>query len=209
MRLGLVTDIHNDASKLARALAALERAGIDQLVTLGDTVDAFMPMHGAPEVAELLGRHQALGVWGNHDFCFCPGFGPLDQELVGRFQPVVLDAMARMQSHLLIDGALFTHRECFADPFDALELWGIRDGRLDLEAIAVQALAHHPARWQFLGHYHRWWAASSSGRLDWDGGAPLRLDRRGRYVIVLAPVLEGWCALLDTSEAVLEPIRSG
>jgi Icc-related predicted phosphoesterase len=46
MRIGLVTDIHNNADALSRALTALEARGIDLLVTLGDTCDVFFPEGG-------------------------------------------------------------------------------------------------------------------------------------------------------------------
>ena len=71
MRIGLVTDIHNDADALSRALAALEARGIDLLVTLGDTCDVFLPDGGIVEVATMLQERHAVGVWGNHDFVLC------------------------------------------------------------------------------------------------------------------------------------------
>ena len=41
MRLGLVTDVHNHAAELAAALAAFQDRGVDRVVTIGDTCDAF------------------------------------------------------------------------------------------------------------------------------------------------------------------------
>ncbi len=61
MRIGLVTDIHNEADLLSRALAALEARGIDLLVTIGDTCDVFMPEGGTVEVATLLQERAQSG----------------------------------------------------------------------------------------------------------------------------------------------------
>ena len=71
MRIGLVTDVHNHAAELAGALAAFRTRGVDQVVTIGDTCDAFGRGDGAGEVASLLDGCSAVGVWGNHDFTLC------------------------------------------------------------------------------------------------------------------------------------------
>jgi hypothetical protein len=63
MRLGLVTDVHNHAAPLARALDLFSAHGVDQVVTIGDTFDAFAHEEGAAEVATLLHGRRAVGVW--------------------------------------------------------------------------------------------------------------------------------------------------
>lgn len=54
MLLWLVTDVHNQAANLARALGLFRAHGVEQVVTIGDTCDAFAPPEGAAEVARLL-----------------------------------------------------------------------------------------------------------------------------------------------------------
>ena len=94
MRIGLVTDIHNEADLLSRALAALEARGIDLLVTIGDTCDVFLPEGGTVEVATLLQERRAVGVWGNHDFVLCRD---VDCRYLARYAgSPVLDFMAGM-----------------------------------------------------------------------------------------------------------------
>ena len=94
MRLGLVTDVHSHATELARALALFRQHGVDQVVTLGDTIDAFARSPGAAEVAELLLEANAIGVWGNHD---CTLRGEISDTVRARFPEVCLTFMARME----------------------------------------------------------------------------------------------------------------
>src|SRR5262245_30424091 len=156
MRLGLVTDVHNHAAELAAALAAFRDRGVDQVVTIGDTCDAFGRGDGAAEVAALLDGCSAIGVWGNHDFTLCRDVPAAVRD---RYSPLVLDVMARMQPRLVIGDCHFSHREASVDPHDTAQLWDISDGPLDLMERAGLAFGAVDRRWQFVGHYHRWWAA--------------------------------------------------
>jgi predicted phosphodiesterase len=71
MKLGLITDIHNDAIRLRQALELLADRKVDQIISIGDTFDPLADPAGMEEVAELLTAHRVHGVWGNHDFIFC------------------------------------------------------------------------------------------------------------------------------------------
>lgn len=138
MRLGLVTDIHNHAAELAAALAAFRDRGVDQVVTIGDTCDAFGRGDGAGEVASLLDRCSAVGVWGNHDFHLCRD---VSGAVRGRYPPVVLDVMARMGPRLVLGDCHFSHKESSVDPHDVTQLWDIGDCPLDLMKRATSAFA--------------------------------------------------------------------
>jgi predicted phosphodiesterase len=202
MRIGLVTDIHNQAAELERALAALLEHGVERIVTLGDTCDAFAPAEGAASVVAQLRAAGAIGVWGNHDFTLCR---IVPESVRRRYDPAVLEFMAGMQPWLEIDDCRFSHEEPYVDPHDPLQLWSI-DEDLDLLDRANRSFAAAPHRCFFLGHYHRWLVATPLGRIDWAGRAPLVLEKSQRYFVVIAPVMLGWCAVLDTSAAVLHPI---
>jgi hypothetical protein len=204
MRLGLVTDIHNDAVNLARALALFRTSAVDQVVTIGDTCDAFSKGDGADEVAALLDAVGAVGVWGNHDFSLCRD---VPERIRARSSAFVLKMMARMEPRLIIGDCHFSHKESTVDPFDVLQLWNVSEHRLDLAEKAQQAFATVTSAWQFVGHYHRWWAATPTGPLDWTGTEPLHLETGERYFIVVAAVMNGWCGILDTEEGVLTPLR--
>ncbi|MBN8604253.1 MAG: metallophosphoesterase family protein [Planctomycetes bacterium] len=71
MQLGLLTDIHNDAKQLRRAIEILLQSGVEQFVMIGDSFDPLADPEEISEVAELLMAHPTQGVWGNHDFAFC------------------------------------------------------------------------------------------------------------------------------------------
>lgn len=204
MRLGLVTDVHNHAAELAAALAAFRARGVDRVVTIGDTCDAFGRGDGAGAVAALLAGCSAVGVWGNHDFTLCRD---VPAEVAARYPPAVLDVMARMEPRLVVGDCYFSHKESSVDPHDVAQLWDVSDRPLDLMERARLAFAAADSRWQFVGHYHRWWAATPGGPTGWAGGGPLRFEPGQRYFVVVAPVCEGWCGILDTDVGRLEPLR--
>jgi len=191
MRLGLVTDIHNHATELRAALAAFRDRGVEQVITLGDTCDAFARSDGAGEVAALLGDCGTIGVWGNHDFTLCRN---VPSEARDRYPSVVLDVLARMEPWLVVGGCHFSHRESSADPHDFEQLWGISERPLDLMERAFHAFAAVETTWQFVGHYHRWWAATPAGPLSWGGSGLLRFQPGHRYFVVVAAVCDGGAA---------------
>lgn len=207
MRLGLVTDIHNRAAELSAALSAFRARGVDRVITMGDTCVVFDRGGGSTAVAALLADCSAVGVWGNHDFTLCRKVPSIVRE---HYPPAVLHMMARMEPRLLIADCYFTHKESAVDPHDVSQLWDIaNDGPVDLMEKARLAFAAVNCKWQFFGHYHRWWAATPSGPIDWAIGEPLQFKPGPRYFVVVAPVCEGWCAILDTKQWSLEPIRCG
>jgi predicted phosphodiesterase len=203
MRLGLVTDVHSQAAELARALALFRERRVDQVVTIGDTIDAFAPPEGTGEVAELLLQANAVGVWGNHDFALR---GDVSAAAKARFPQAVFAFMARMQPSLVLGNCHFSHKEGSVDPYDAAQLWEVSDRPLDLVARAALGFQAVRQSWQFVGHYHRWWAAMPSGQAVWEGGEPLLFSPMERYFVVVGPVCEGWCGLLDLENSLLEPL---
>ena len=74
MRIGLITDIHANIAALEAVLGALDRAGVDQIVCLGDIVG-----YGAdPEACCNRVRERAqLTLLGNHDAGICGRIDPL------------------------------------------------------------------------------------------------------------------------------------
>jgi predicted phosphodiesterase len=207
MRIGLVTDIHNDADLLSRALVALSARGVDCLVTLGDTCDVFLPDGGIVKVASMLQARNAVGVWGNHDFVLCRNVD--ERYLTGYAGSPVLDFMAGMLPTLVVGNCHFSHLEPLGDPHDVAHLWSLKEKPFDLMELAAQSFAAVDHRLLFIGHYHRWWAATPEGKLDWEGDRPLELAADQRYFVVVGPVLGGWCGLIDTDAGVLLPIRIG
>ncbi len=203
MRLGLVTDIHNHAPQLARAIALFQQHGVDQVLTLGDSCDAFCFPDQVAETARLLHSSRAIGVWGNHDFCFCRDFDVLDRS---KYPESVLEVMSTMQPRLEIEHCLFSHKNAAVDPFDVAQLWDFGDENRDLWSKASAGFRASPSRWQFVGHYHRWWAATEDGPLDWHGTETLKFAPGQRYFIVVAAVMNGSCAILDLDAAELQPL---
>ncbi len=205
MRLGLITDVHNDARRLSLALNALRASGVDQVITMGDTFDPLAKSEGIAEAVELLEEHKVIGVWGNHDICLCDEIPEL---YLQRFPEPMFRYLESIRPRLEIEHIIFSHREVYVDRHDVVELWDLNGEEIDHLARAQKALTDQRySRQLFVGHYHQWMAFASSGPLDWKGTESLKLSLDQRYFIVVAAVCDGWCATLDTDNQVLEPIR--
>jgi predicted MPP superfamily phosphohydrolase len=204
MRLGLVTDIHGRAAELAIALRLFRDHDVDQVVSIGDAFDAFAYHDREAEIAALLQGCGAVGVWGNHDFGVCRDSSQRTENLFG---PDGCGFVRAVQPFLELDGCFFSHKEASVDPYDVLQLWSEEEEPLELMPRAQAGLSATPHKRQFVGHYHCWWAATDTGRIDWVGSRTLVLEADKRYFVVIAPVFQGWCAILDTTSQVLSPLR--
>jgi predicted phosphodiesterase len=201
MRIGIVTDIHDEIELLARALTALRAEAVDAIVTLGDTTDLFGKWNRARQVAELLRGSGVVGVWGNHDFGLCRN---VEEETRFDHLRATLDYYATFQPRLEFGGCHFSHIEPFLDPERAEDLWTF-EGRPEDEDRTAKSFAAIPHRAAFIGHFHRWLAMGETGRVEWDGSAPLHFEPEKRYLVVVAPLFRGEFAVLDTDSWVLTP----
>ena len=110
--------------------------------------------------------------------------------------------MRTLSPCLELEGCLFTHGLPHWDPTDpAVYYLGARPETAEGLAGSFRASAHHVT---FVGHFHRWLAATPEGCLAW-GGEPILLDPGRRYLVVVAAVCDGWCAIYDTEADVLTP----
>ena len=204
MRIGIVSDIHDDVTTLRTALTALRREGVEQVVSLGDAFDSCKPGDPGVEVASLLHEAGAVGVWGNHDVGLSHEVSAEVRELAA---PSLLEFAARLQPQLTLEGCRFSHIEPWRDPRRVEDLWAF-DGMPDTDVQARRSFDVVPERLLFLGHFHLWLAMRRSlGRVEWDGQSAIRLSAPDRYLVVVAPIVEGWCAVLETGDFVLTPIR--
>jgi predicted phosphodiesterase len=198
MRLGILSDIHEQTRRLRKALAVLQEHGADRFVVLGDVAESGRRIE---KTVRLLQQVGAVGVWGNHDagLCFDPG-----DEVCRRYSAAVLGFMGRLQPHLEIDGCLFTHAEPWLDPHRFEDLWHFH-GPPDSPEKLARSFAAVPHRIIFTGHLHRWLLGSPDGLLPWRGENPVALDSRNRYLVVVHAVWNGRCALFDTETNELVP----
>ena len=202
MLLGLVTYIHNDHDSLRRALEKFRACKVEQVVTIGDSCDAYAPADGADEVAELLSFCNAVGVWGNHDYVIC---NPDNDHSGKGISPATSELMQRMLPSLVVDGCLFTHRESNLDPNDLEQLWAFAEHRDDFARQLKSAYAANQFRRQFIGHYHQWWAGTPDGPLDWDGSSELDLSSTARSIVIIGANFQGHCAVYDSELEILFP----
>jgi predicted phosphodiesterase len=196
MRLGILADLHEDVEGLRLALDLL-RGNADRVVVLGDL---FETGRRVEQTVALLAEAGAVGVWGNHDLGLC--HEPTER-MRARY-PGVFAFTQTLRPRLDLEGCLFCHGLPQWDATDPVVYYlGARpetaEGRND-------AFHASPGRVTFVGHFHRWLAATPDGLLPWDGGEPLLLEGQ-RYLVVVAAVCDGWCATFDTVSNRLVPWR--
>ncbi len=201
MRIGIVTDIHDETALLADVLATLRADGVDAIVSLGDTSDLHGKWQDVAGVAALLKRYGAVGVWGNHDHGLCRDVG---DDARAHFPAAALDYLATMQPRLELGGCHFSHVEPWLDPEKVEDLWCF-EGRPEDDDRYPKSFAAFRHRAAFMGHCHRWLAVTEVGRVAWDGTTTLHFAPGKRYLVVVAPVFNGAFAVLDTERWVLEP----
>ncbi len=203
MRIGILADIHEALPALRCALAELRLAGVDMVVSLGDACDTLSRSGRAGDVAGLLQEAGAVGVWGNHDVGLCY---QVTEKIRAKTAPEALEYMSIMQPHLVAGGCRFSHVEPWLDPKKVEDLWYF-DGPPDTPEKADRSFSAVPERCLFIGHFHRWLVMTPTGAVVWDGEGPLELTEPLRFLVVVAPVFSGWCAIFDTDRAELLPIR--
>src|SRR5262245_26709063 len=103
MKLGILTDIHEDVERLRLALQHFRQEEVEQVVLLGDVFDTGERLR---ETVSLLAGAKAVGVWGNHDLGLCHEPAMRVRE---RYAGPVLDFMRTLQPRLELAGCLFTH----------------------------------------------------------------------------------------------------
>ena len=198
MRLGLLADIHGDVGNLSRAIERLWREGVDKFVLLGDVIyDA----RDADETVELLKSCDAVGVWGNHELGLCVESEDDVREL---YSDSVMQFFSMLEPRLELGDVLVSHTFPTEDPRDVFSYYV---GEPDDDDLLRSCFATFPHRIIVNGHFHRWFASTPAGRLDWRGEDPLFLPPTKRYFIVINAVMNGFTAVLDDQQNVLVPIE--
>jgi predicted phosphodiesterase len=200
MKLGLITDIHEDVELLQCALDRFDKERVDEVVVIGDV---FAMGERIEETCRLLADANAIGVWGNHDCGLC--MSP-DAEMRERYSSDVIDFMTSLRPRLDVAGCHFTHVEPWLNPEDIMDLWyyeGPPDEPNKLERIFKAV----PNRVMFSGHYHRWLLATPDGISPWNGERPIRLLDDARYFVVIGAICEGRYAVFDSDTSVLMPFN--
>jgi len=202
MRIGILTDIHDDIPRLRHALTRLAAARVDQIGVLGDVYDAFDREPRGTQIADMLTAAKAKMIWGNHDFALC--CNPPEAAYAIYPQPV-LDFLATFEPCWQIENCHFSHVEPWLDLHKREDLWSF-NGIPNTAERAARSFAAVPQRFIFLGHFHRWLLTGVSGPIPWDASSPISLADQERCLIVVAPLFAGHGALFDTGSCVLTPL---
>jgi predicted phosphodiesterase len=200
MKLGLITDIHEQTQHLRTALSLFRKKDVEQVVVIGDVCEMGERIE---ETCRLLVAAKAIGVWGNHDFGLCVD---LDDGIRQKYPSVVIEYMGSLKPRLLFGDCHFTHVEPWLDPENLADLWyfeGPPDDQGKLERIFNAV----PNRIMFAGHYHSWLLVTPDGMREWKGDSPIRLDH-GRYFVVVGALCEGQFAIFDTDSSELLPFTA-
>ncbi len=200
MKLGLITDIHEQVELLRIALERFEREQVDQIVCIGDL---FMLGEQIEETCRMLAEADAIGVWGNHDYGLC--VDP-DDEIRERFPNALIDYMTSLRPRLEVAGCHFSHVEPWLNPEDIVDLWYF-EGPPDEHGKLERIFNAVPNRVMFAGHYHKWLLATPEGITEWQGEHSIRLHESDRYFVVIGALCEGRYAVFDSETSVLLPFN--
>jgi predicted phosphodiesterase len=202
MKLGLLADIHENNDHLRVALAYFRQHAVDQVVLLGDICETGDDL---AETVDLLVDAGGVGIWGNHEFGFGHDFSWLERK---GHSAKVRQFIANLVPRLEIAQCLFTHVEPWLDMTQVSDLWYLDGAPCTVEQIArsFDAVDHQI---MFVGHFHQWMIATRKEILDWQGTTPIRLDPNQRYLVLVAAVLCGNCAVFDTETLELIPHTCG
>ena len=198
MKLGLITDIHEQVELLRSALHRFDKERVDQVVVIGDV---FEMGERIEETCRLLAEANGIGVWGNHDYGLC--VDP-DDEIREKYPASVIDYMTSLRPRLDVAGCHFTHVEPWLNTEDVADLWYF-EGPPDEHGKLERIFNSVPNRVMFAGHFHKWSLATSDEITNWRGERPIRLLDHARYFVVVGALCEGRYAVFDTDTSVLMP----
>lgn len=201
MKLGLVTDIHEHVEHLQTAIAHFEQEQVDQIVFIGD---AFEMGKRLEQTAQLLSDCRAVGVWGNHDFGLC---NEPSESVQRQFSPAMFEFFNSLKPQMEIEDCLFCHVEPWLNANDISEIWYFKKEPTRAEALE-RSFSVTDRRVIFIGHFHRWLAATPGGPREWDGNTPILLDAPERHFVVIGACCEGRYAVYDTEECLLTPFNA-
>jgi predicted phosphodiesterase len=100
MKLGLITDIHEQVEFLRIALDRFRQEQVDRVVVIGDI---FETGERIEETCQMLAEAKAVGVWGNHDYGLCVD---TPDDIRARF-PATVNYMTSLRPRLELDGCYF------------------------------------------------------------------------------------------------------
>ena len=98
MKLGLITDIHEQVELLRSALDRFDKERVDQVIVIGDMFELGKRIE---ETCRLLAEANAIGVWGNHDYGLC--VDP-NEEIYEKYPAAVIEYMTSLRPRLDVDG---------------------------------------------------------------------------------------------------------
>lgn len=203
MLIGIVADIHDAVHALKNALSLLRERQVERIVTLGDAFDTCQPGEPGVEVARLLRDAEAMGVWGNHDFGLSHG---AEARVLDLADPALLLFASRLQPQLVLEECRFSHLEPWKDASRLEDLW-LFDGVPDTVERAQRSFQAVPERVLFMGHFHSRLVLREDGPVAWSGEQPIQLIPPERFLVVIPPVRDGWCAMFHSERSELTAMR--
>lgn len=183
MRLGIISDIHGNAVALQEVLIALEDAGVDEIICLGDVV-GYGPHPGL--CSEIVRGSCSLVIAGNHDRALG------DIEVQGWFNPVADSALEWTRERLDDEDlewllALPSEAPHAEGPLCCHGAPGAPDDYVLTARDARDALLASACGIILCGHTHRPMACDINGRrqctwLHWCDGDVVPLEKGHRYL---------------------------
>jgi hypothetical protein len=200
MKIGILTDLHEDAARLDQAVAILRGRGAERFVVLGDL---FRSGGGLDRIVErLLGYGIEEAVWGNHDI----GLSRLFEVPRESYRVETIRYMRELEPWIDRGECRFQHLPPHHDPMTIEGMWSCSWEEFSRSPGELEAcFSACTQRLIFMGHFHSWMHATPAGITDWAGGEPLDLSGPGRHLIAVHAVTDGGCALFDEERSILTP----
>ena len=174
---------------------------MEQIVLLGDIFDTGQHLH---ETVKLLRDVNAVGVWGNHEIGLC--LNP-DLEITERYGADIVQFFGSLRPNLAVKDILFSHGIPTWDAADpSIYYTGSAPWETDSLLPVFAGFSH---RLFLIGHFHRWFMATTGPPVKWDGTQSVILDAAERFFVIVHAVTNGWCAILDTDTSEFTPCFIG
>ena len=203
MRYGIISDVHEDLSRLKTAIAELSQRGVDRIISLGDIID---PDTGDIKCLDFIMKQSPLAVIGNHDKLTLTCY-PLEDlhrdylesipEEIQLEKDILMTHANPLQKARQGKGRWYTGSYIYNDE-DAREVFENCDKKIIL-----------------VGHTHIPRAFWESGSKHFEESEAFQLDRNERYILNPGAV-GGYvkdtnpsisCAVLDTDKYIFEILR--
>jgi len=195
VRIGLMADTHGSLQALENSIAALENAGVDALVHLGDFCDSVQTK-GLADIVRMLCRKRVFAVMGNNDYQVLNRLKNYSTDMTAKSRHLVLSYLTSTPVLRRMDHVCFAH----SLPYDDIRSFyePIDDGTTARAADVFSQTVDHIL---FCGHSHSPAVFTlNCGRVTQNAMGKRKnicFDAKKRYIVIVGAPSAGECGIFD------------